>query len=156
MGKPRKNQPGYRPTKETADRRLAWKPTGETAVAPEKKRDMSNSLQQMITKNQEDNLEPENFSHPNNFPPKMKREAEMLGVNLSAYENSGADLDDVEWSTNNWSLSRDHMKIEAADVVVTRDGKPVRKFCVSADPIPRSHPRGLCRVGCETKVKPWM
>lgn len=77
----------------------------------------------------------EYISQRKKFGRKLRKQAAHLKISLDNYYTTEHDRDDIEWSSNDWCLSRDGI-IEAADVVVTRDGpEGLEVLCIR-----RTHP----------------
>lgn len=65
----------------------------------------------------------------------LRFRAKKLAVDISSFQSTASDNDDVSWSSNDWCFNRDGI-IEAADIVVTRDGpRGPEILCIR-----RSHP----------------
>lgn len=65
-----------------------------------------------------------------NYPPEvggmrsrieLKKRAETLGVDVSLYNDTSRDDDDIMWATNDWALSKTS-RVEAGDAVIVRQG----------------------------------
>jgi len=52
----------------------------------------------------------------------IDRRAQTLGVDLRPFRDTSQDADDVEWSSNDWSLSKTS-RVEAGDAVIVRQGE---------------------------------
>lgn len=52
----------------------------------------------------------------------IRDRARDLGVSLDAYDSEENDIDDIEWSSNDWSFSKTG-PVQAGDAVIVRDGE---------------------------------
>jgi ADP-ribose pyrophosphatase YjhB (NUDIX family) len=52
----------------------------------------------------------------------LDKRAETLGVDISLFNDTSRDDDDVMWATNDWSLSKTE-RVEAGDAVIVREGE---------------------------------